>query len=208
MDLDTLIQTTRDLLEEPTDDRFTDAEITRWLNRGLEDIAAKTGYLLSSTTQNTTPSQRVYNNPSGCLWIDRIEYNDEVLPKNTKERLDIHAQNSNWLAQSGAPKVWYVENESQFGIYKIPDSSYSLTIYYFSLDTTLSVGTDTPNLPSQHHLAICYFAAWKIKQAEGELDAMNSFKADYYDCLRVMQEEKRKRESGRRNLIKLADWSS
>lgn len=172
-----LIQTVQDFISESTYSRFTKAEIIRWLNRGLEDIAVKTGYLTWKWLITTIIDQREYPYPDTAKSIYRMEYNGEPLPSCDTPTLDEAL--AAWQAATGAPTNWYHSWNRAIGLYPTPDAQYSVYAYGFDRGATLSDDSDTPLIPDQFHRAPALFAGYQILRADKELTAMASLRNEY-----------------------------
>lgn len=174
-----LVQTVQDLTSEATYDRFSKAEILRWLNRGIEDIAVKTGYLTWKWRITTSANKREYPYPETAKSIYRMEYNGEPLPPCDFPTLDEAL--ATWQASTGPPENWYHSWNRAFGIYPTPDKQY--LIYALGLDrgAVLADDSDIPLIPDHFHRAPALFAAYQIKREDNDLTTMASLRNEYYN---------------------------
>lgn len=212
-----LIQTVQDLISEETYDRFTKAEILRWLNRGLEDIAVKTGYLTSKWTTSTSNTVREYDYLTNMLRLYRIEYSGQQLPPCDILGMDEITEETNikWLTASGPPQNWYHSYDRMFAIYPTPNGEYSLDLYGFSKDTVLSDDAHVPLIPDHFHVAPALFAAYQILREDKELITAASLRNEYckpatrtgiiYD---MIKEKRKMKHIAKGRTIKLARWTS
>jgi len=212
-----LVQQVQDLISEETYDRFSKAEIMRWLNRGLEDIANKTGYLTWKWLITTLATHREYPYPDEALRLFRLEYNDLPLSPCDIPGMDEVTEETGikWLAATGPPENWYHSWNRAFGVYPTPDNTYSIYGYGFHKAAVLSDDAHIPLIPDQFHIAPALFAAYQILREDKDLITMGSVRNEYYNpakrtgMIYDMIKEKRKMKhmaSGR--TIKLAKWSS
>jgi len=210
------------LIGEENYDRFTAVEVLFWLNRALEDIANKTGFLTTRYPLATIPTQREYAMATyfaGAKLLFRATYNNDWLPPTSIIDLDEIADDSGspWLTATGSPANWYFSNQGNPSIYPIPDDAYTVNFYGMSKDTTLVNDGDTPGLPGQFHLAPCLFAAAQIKREDKELTEYGTLMSDYRgsgsgkgkkgmigDMLKELNKIK---YQGSTQAIKLAGWS-
>lgn len=212
-----LIQMVQDLVSESTYNRFTKAEILRWLNRGLEDIAVKTGYLTSKWSTTTSNTTREYDYLTNMLRLYRIEYNDQQLPPCDIPTMDEVTEETDikWLTASGPPENWYHSYDRMFGIYPTPDDEYPLNLYGFSKDTVLSDDAHTPLIPDHFHAAPALFAAYQILREDKDLTSMGSVRNEYYNpktrtgiIYDMIKEKKKMKHIAKGRTVKLAGWTS
>lgn len=212
-----LIQTVQDLTSEDTFNRFPKAEILRWLNRGLEDISIKTGYLTWKWRYTLEADKREYPYPAEALRLFRLEYNDLPLSPCDIPGMDEVTEETGikWLAASGPPQNWYHSWDRAFGIYPMPDKEYSVYGYGFHKGAVLSDDAHVPLIPDQFHLAPALFAAYQILREDKDLITMGSVRNEYYKpatrsgIIYDMIKEKRKMKNiAKGRTIKLARWSS
>lgn len=176
-----LIQTVQDFVSESTYDRFSKAEILRWLNGGLEDIAIKTGYLTWKWKYTLVKDKREYPYPAEAKSLYRMEYNDEPLsPCDIPEMDEVTKETGiKWLTATGPPQNWYHAWNRAIGFYPTPNAQYFVYAYAFSKAAILSDDADVPLIPDQFHLAPALFAAYQILRADKELTAMASLRNEY-----------------------------
>ncbi len=174
-----LIVTVQDMVSESTYDRFPKLEFIRWLNRGLEDIAVKTGYLTYKWPVTTVATVRETSYPSTAKSIYRVEYDGVPLPVTDFPVLDEALEA--WQAATGPPENWYHSWNRYYGIYPTPDDTYPISIYGFHRGNTLVNDGDEPLIPDQFHRAPALFAAFNIKRADNDLPTFGSLRNEYYN---------------------------
>lgn len=210
------------LIGEDDYNRFTAAEVLFWLNRGIEDIANKTGFLTVRYPLATVATQREYPMAtyfSGVKILFRATYNNDWLPPTNVIDLDEIADDSGspWLTETGSPVNWYFSGQGSPSIYPIPDDAYTINFYGMSLDNVLVNDGDIPAIPGQFHLAPCFFAAAQIKREDKELTEYGALMSDYRGSGAgkgkkgmigdMLKELKKIKYQGRTQAIKLAGWS-
>ncbi len=215
-------QTVLDLIGESDYNRFQEDEVLRWLNRAMEDIANKTGYLMSRFPLATVAGKRDYDMNTyfdEAKLLFRAVYNNEWLPPTSVMDLDESSDESGtpWLTDTGAPTNWYFNSQGDPCIYPIPDDIYEVGFYGMRLDSVLVNDVQTPGLPPQFHLAPCLFAAAQIKREDKELSEMGSLFSDYRGTGArkgkggmigdMLKEKRTMKGTGRTQAIKLARWS-
>jgi len=217
MNADELIQQVQDLISEETYDRFSKAEIMRWLNRGLEDIAVKTSYLTWKWKYTLMKDKREYPYPAQAKSLYRMEYNDLPLSPCDIPGMDEVTEETGikWLTATGPPQNWYHAWNRALGFYPTPDAQYFVYAYGFSKAAVLTNGDSVPLIPDQFHLAPALFAAYQILREDKELITAASLRNEYYKpatrtgIIYDMIKEKRKMKNiAKGRTIKLARWSS
>lgn len=208
-----LIQQVQDLISESTYDRFSKAEILRWLNRGLEDIAIKTGYLTWKWLLSTVATHREYPYPDTAKSIYRLEYNGKSLPPCDFPILDEALEG--WQAATGPPENWYPSWNRAFGIYPTPNAIYTVYIYGFDRGATLVDDANVPLIPDHFHLAPALFAAYQIMREDKDLTTMGSLRNEYYNpatrsgiIYNMIKEKRKMKHVASGTTVKLAKWSS
>jgi len=205
MNLGEMIKTNQDILEEPTFTRFSREEHVRWLNRALEDIALRTGYIQSqaTTTLSSGVSEMLY--PRDAIRILSIDYNDAPLEKTTMEWLDQNIEN--WRKESGPPSKWFEWRNFTYGIYPVPDTDYIVRVHYIATDDELVNDVDTPNLPAPFHIALCYFACREMAGEDEQLEKASYCGGKYKELVSELYRMNIKaRKFKAPNVIKLEGW--
>lgn len=217
MNLSELITCCQDMISEETFDRFTKAEITRWLNRGLEDIAIKTGYLTWKWLITTSADKREYPYPDDALRLFRLEYNNGLLSPCDIPGMDevTEETGTKWLTVTGPPENWYHSWDRAFGIFPTPDKHYSIYGYGFHKCAILVDDANMPLIPDHFHMAPALFAAYQILREDKDLTTMASLRNEYckpatrtgiiYD---MIKEKRKMKHIASGTTVKLARWSS
>lgn len=203
-----LKQNVLDLIGESNYVRFSEVEILRWLNRGQEDVAIKTGYLTWKWKLVTVATFPEYPYPDEALTLYRLEYNDLPLPITDLPTLDEALEA--WRAETSSPENWYHAWNRGIGIWPTPDNAYDIYEYGLDRGATLVNPGDVPLIPTHFHRALALFAAYNIKRQDGDLATMASLRNEYYHAdpiyptgiIQEMIEEKKTLEkSGRGRII-------
>lgn len=176
-----LIQQVLDFISETTYNRFPKEEIVRWLNRGLDDIAAKTGYMTWKWKYTLINTKREYPYPAEAKSLYRMEYNDEELPPCDVPALDevTSETGTKWLTETGPPRNWYHSWNRGIGFFPTPDNTYIVYAYGFHEAAVLSDDDSVPLIPDHFHLAPALYAAYQILRADKELTTMASLRSEY-----------------------------
>jgi len=208
MNLSEIEQRVLDFCGETNYDRYLQIEVDRYINNACKDIASIIEYLEGHTTEDTTSGIRGYSKPANAIRIKRIEYNNELLEKVSREYLDVNVDD--WEIATGAPSGWYPGEEGGYNLYPIPDGVYTLTIHYSEEETkTLSGAGDTPDLPDIMglHLAICWYAAASLLTSDDQDKKASTYWGKVKGKLNQVIGLKKEEELGKQPDIKLEEWS-
>lgn len=164
MTLSELRSFVRELLEEPSTDRFSEARINTAINRGYrEDLPLRVNfYWQDGLTISLVAQQRYYDLPSPLLVPKELLYNDQLLPENSIGVLS--SVDTRWYTKTGRPAFWYFAPPNKIGIFPLPDTSENnaIKISGWGVPPTLSLDTDQPALPSPFHVMLSYYASREL----------------------------------------------
>ena len=151
-DLSDLLLRLRSLLDEQSTRLYSDAQLTRWLNEGEFDLAAKSLCMEDITTVTTTADTRAVS--LYCAKILAVVYVGSDVVGVTK----IVPRYLGHLTLSGLTPQYWFQWGYQLGIEPIPNDSYSLNVYVAKLpDVKMSDTTDEPEVPKEfQHLVVRY----------------------------------------------------
>jgi hypothetical protein len=151
-----LIADVRSHLDETTAAQWSDAEITRWLNEGQQDIARRAEVL--QTTQSVAgvidTQQYSFTDPN-IVRIYRVEWRPDAGGVYPLEYRDFHNMDSVWWSQqitgSGRPALftlWGYPPNLQLTVYPKPGEDGDFKVFYYKMPTAMSVGADTADVPN------------------------------------------------------------
>lgn len=191
-----LITQVRDEISEPTAGFWSDAEITRWLNRANYDLADAAGVESSaSSTITTADGTETYSLPSDFSLVEIVELVDStnsyqftmLSPMAVEERIE----------DKGSPSGYYVRNGSLYVVPR-PDGVYTLRLWYYRAGVTLVNDSDTPIIPARFHDLIALFAIGEAKRKADD-SAYSTYRSDYIAGRAGMIEYLRKKGQGNRS---------
>jgi hypothetical protein len=145
--------------------QIEDADIIRWVNDAMLDIARNNNLLQISATTATTAGTAEYTLPTDILSLRAIKYKNVKLNGLSMEDFDQMLIDS--TTTTGTPQAYYIYAR-KVTLYPAPSSSGStdLKIYYNRVPTQVTLVSDTPEIPIQYHTRIVEYC---IAQA-AELD--------------------------------------
>lgn len=171
-----LITAVRDEVSEPTAGFWSDAEITRWINRANYDLAAVAGIeSATSGTITTIDGTESYTTPTGFGLVEQVEWVD---PNNSDTFLLLTPMAvENRVDGKGQPTGFFILGDLLFLTPK-PDAAYTLRVWFYKAGVTLTLTTDTPIIPSRYHDLLTLFA---VSQAKRKADdpAYTTYLSDY-----------------------------
>lgn len=137
-----IVAEVRRQLGEPVAGLYADADIQRWIDISLLDIASKTRCLRVDASGNTTAATQWYDISATCLgtWaITRFEYNGKVLKPVAFDQIDtmLADANSKSLSSQGTP-LYYIPYGRKFGLWPSPSTSGTYHYWFAKASDTLS----------------------------------------------------------------------
>jgi hypothetical protein len=145
--------------------QIEDADILRWVNDAMIDIARTNNLLQISATTATTAGTSEYVLPTDILSLRAIKYKNVKLNGLSMEDFDQMLIDT--TTASGVPQAYYIYAR-KVTMYPAPSASGTtdLKIYYNRIPTQVTLVSDTPEVPVQYHTRIVEYC---IAQA-AELD--------------------------------------
>lgn len=146
----------RSRLDEPTARMWSDAELNRWINEGLRDLARRTETLLSYYTNiPLIANVAKYAMPADVIRVHRLEF----VPTGSNQTYPIQLSTYQEMDQ-----VWGVSQQIQrsypyyavmwgfapnivIQFYPVPSQGGGLNLYYYRLPKTLVADTDIAEVP-------------------------------------------------------------
>lgn len=159
--------------------RYDLAFVKRYLNDAERQFCRKTEYSIKKDASITTASgTREYTLPSDFLHEVAVFWNGRRMAWTDLEDT-IHEDGD----QSGEPTAYYIEG-GKIGFEDVPTSAQTVTIVYYSIGGAMAQTSDTPIVPTEHHMLLVAYACYWCS-IEGDDDRMSKF---YEAWLRGVQE--------------------
>ena len=182
----------RDSAADPTRQRFSDTQLTSFLNEAQRDFNFKTWAVITSSAFSLTPGTTEYSLPPLTLTPLRVTVNFTAIPERTFSFLD--DSQTDWVRSSGTPTAYYIRVDSSIvdGVSRLsigftPVSTFTALaiVQYLSRTTDLALSADVPfgsdNLRFfEFHHALAYYAAW-LGYMILSMDNDSLFFRKYYD---------------------------
>ena len=145
--------------------QIDDTDILRWVNDAQHEIALQNQLFQAVASVSTVVNQITYTLPIDGITLRSIQYNQaklQALNNNEAEQYIVGTAQAN---NGGTPQQFWIWANT-INLYPAPDSVGTLKIFYTRQPATVTLVTDTPELPLQYHNAIVQYC---LKQAY-ELD--------------------------------------
>lgn len=192
MNLGELIATTREYLDDivqyspSTDDLlFSDAQITRQLNRAQERFCELTGHILGEFPISIIPDVSDYELPSGTIAVMNVKFNDRYILRHS-----LHGLTGNYEGSVIGFET-DIQGHQILRLVGKPVTTDTLKVHVQRYpQTPLAVNGDVPEIPRQWHISLCDYAAGKLlrnanqdtQDSSKATQFMNSFMADMKDA--------------------------
>jgi hypothetical protein len=147
------------------DDELSNAEITGWLNRAIDDLSPYANYQKSSTI-SLVADQKQYTLPSDLYKIVHLIDEDKMI--------EYHQIPVNDLRSYG-----YKQWGNNIIIQPTPKESKDLTLYYKARLPHLVNASDVPEIPEEYHDLLVLYAVAKAKYQDEEESMQNIAMQDY-----------------------------
>lgn len=146
----------RDRLDESTATFWTDAQLNRWINDGMREVARLTETLQTTSDIAVTASDGTYTAPTDALRIYRAEFKptgqSNVYPL---EYRDFNTMDEVWWSSqtttTGTPALftmWGFVPSLTIQLYPVPSVAGTLKVFYYKLPTAVSADNDTIECPA------------------------------------------------------------
>lgn len=192
-----------------TNDFFTTADLTAYLNDGYKDFAGETQCLKKFVLLDINSGTTEYNLPDDCLQVIWAGYDDEALWPTSVNQLD--AIDEDWIGREGTPTFFVVELDGfdKLRLYETPnisstaldddttaqtdfeDWSDNLLLFHAYEPDDLTAG-QTPDLETCFQWALIYYALWKCFEKEG--DFQNLEIATFYQMRYLEKKAEKKKQ--------------
>lgn len=184
--------TLNDMIAEMQNHGFEDldtATLTRLLNDAYEDVWSREPWPFREGQVDITVSQGVaqVTAPADFGKVASLFVKDMGTNLEPMRREDIGKQFPGNLTEQDQP-VWYYFIGSGLYLYPVPDTTYTLTLYYLKQFTPLVNPTDVPALPSNHRI-IVLGALTSAYDMEDDNDVALRFQSRFEDRIAAVREE-------------------
>lgn len=146
--------------------QVTDADILRWVNDAMRDIALRNNLLEVKAVTATVADQQDYTLPSDLLTLHSVRYGTDKLASMTLQEADAFLDKS---STTGIPMHYSVWGRT-ISLYPRPASATtSLNIYYTRQPLVVNDNADTPEIPSAYHLRLVEYCIAQAYELDSEM---------------------------------------
>jgi hypothetical protein len=190
--------------------QLTDAQLIRWVNDGLLEVAESIDIFQKRVAVTTTPNQAGYSIPANLIRIEALNLNDTPLKVMSRAQANeyIEKAEANDSTLADTPRVYWVWGNEIF-LYPTPSTTDTLHLFYVSTPTTITSNADSIPLPDTYRnrlVEFCLRQAYEMdenfeasqlkeQQFRGALNGMRSNtdtpRSDFYDQITYLPEEDR-----------------
>jgi len=189
----------RDTSADTSLQKFSDTQLTRFINDGQQETNLLTWAVIGSTKVTLTSGTTEYSLPTDFILPLRVTFNNTPIVERTFSFLD--QSRTDWVTNTGTPQSYYVRVDSSLvaGVSResigfIPISTFTavVDIQYLGEPSSLSAGSDVPFGPdnsrtSSFHQVLCYYAAYRGYLAMGLPDFAGIYLLDYNKIVALME---------------------
>jgi hypothetical protein len=183
------------LLQEPTDDFYTDEELLRWLNIGYSQFCVLSELLKDVVTINSIADTHTYNFPTSLVKIYYVSYDNINLQR--KDIHELYALSPNWEnAPSGTPTYYLLVQTNKIRLFPPPDESDKpIRIYGVMEPQPLDLQNNIQPITSPYYdEALINFILYKAKLKDKSPAEANQHLAIFTQYVQHCKSEGRKQE--------------
>jgi len=187
-DLSEILRRARALLEEPTEEHFTDEHLTDWVNEGMMRLFRATKVSRSRATfpGGFTAGENEYDLPADCLFVVDVTAAGKSLHASTRDAIaDTHGEP---LESPGTPTDYWVWGRRLF-LYPVPDTGGELCIWYYQRPDRAEDEADTLQLPDEWTDALVNYVVWRAFLADHDAGMASIYRAEFEAGIRELEED-------------------
>ncbi len=159
--------------------QINDADILRWVNDAMRDIALRNNLLPIKATTATVAAQQDYALPSDLLTLVSVRYGTEKLAALTLQEADEYVDAS--TNNQGVPQYFSVWG-STISLYPIPtDANTSLNLFYNRQPLVVNDNSDIPEIPAAYHLRLVEYCIAQAFELDSEMESYQAKMAQFND---------------------------
>jgi hypothetical protein len=143
--------------------QVTEADIIRWINDGMTEVAMDNFLLTKKATTPTVAGTATYSLPADLMKLHSVRFNGTKIKTTTLQQVE---QDYNLAAvDQGTPEVAWVW-AGLIELYPVPNSIKNLDIYYTRQPVLVTTTANTPELPLQYHQRLVDFCLAQVAQMD------------------------------------------
>jgi hypothetical protein len=178
-----------EVLEHQLNDNKYRPSIKRWLNEAQARIARQASVRALYASTNLSYAA---GTPDGGLPADyarKVELADSTDPDNWRVLFPMELADFDALPESaGAPTNYVIIGDILY-LYPTPDVATTIALSYFRLPAEMSADSDTPEIPSDYHYLLPYWALYRAFMRENDIEQSTTWKNEWLTELEKMKGE-------------------
>lgn len=203
----------RDTAASSIRQRFSDTQLTLFLNDSQKEANLRAFTVVSSTRFSLTPGTTEYSLPDNNIVVLRVTLSHNPIPERTFSFLD--DSNLSWVTDAaGTPKEYYVRTSSSLvagvtresiGFHPVSTGTLLASIDYLSQPSDLTslldvpFGVDNKRLYAYHHI-LAYRSAYLGWTAVGDFNMAGIYFREYEALIPILESTTKTRSSYNPNL--------
>lgn len=156
----------RKALQEPNTDRFSDSDLTDWLNDGQADVNNRIEFLVQRSTADLVIGEKEVAVPGDFLRFRRFTFDSNPLYITTADALDAEYGDGSWASETGTPTHYYFLSPTTAVIWPTPDAAKTVQLTYSRTPVTMSLDADVPEIPEEWHRLLVLYAVSEARKAD------------------------------------------
>lgn len=188
----------RDTASDSARQRFSDTQLTSFLNNGQKEVNLKVWAVINSSAIKLSAGTTEYSLPTDHIAVLRITANHSPLVERDFKFFD--DASTSWISDSGTPTEYYVRVDSSlvagvsrecFGVHPVSTAAATAIVQYLAQPADLSASGDIPfsgNLRLYpFHQGLAYYAAYRGYLAMGTREEAAFYMRDYENLVALME---------------------
>lgn len=188
----------RDTASDSARQRFSDTQITDFINNGQRELNLKVWGVINSSAITLVSGTTEYSLPSDHIFVLRVTVEHRPIVERTFSFLD--ESDFSWIKSTGAVQNYYVRVDSSIvagvskesiGFNPISSGTAIAVIQYLAQPTNLSAGSDLPfsgnNRLVPFHQALSYYGAYRGHLAQRDLELAGVYLREYENLSILME---------------------
>lgn len=151
--------------------QLTDADIVRWINDAMRDIALHNNLLQVKASAAIVAGQNEYTLPADILTLRAVKYNGRSLQPLTLAEADNFIDDHENDPAGEVTHYWLFANTLH--LYRVPQTSGAtlLKLYYTKQPTAVAVSGDIPEIPQQYHNQIVTYCLAQAYEMDADMES-------------------------------------
>ncbi len=168
--------------------QITDADILRWVNDAMREIALHNNLLQSRATTRLIAGQREYGLPNDVLTLRSVRYADTKLRAMAPAEAEAYIERPHDTTNRGVPQLYWVW-ANRLNIWPTPDrtDANDLQIFYTRQPIPVAAVTETPELPLQYHNRIVEYCLQQAYELDENWSAAQAKQQQFQQGVEVLK---------------------